>query len=121
MTSVMGPPEVAYPTLARLKTKIQARLSLKLQMEKTEVYCEGDLPSFTPQDLPRAGVILEGEFFPGMEVYGVAMGHQSYVGHWLEGRLEEIREVLEKTCSLLQDNLQSKWTLLTALVAQKMS
>ena len=82
---VMGPPEGAYPALARFKTKIRARLSLKLHMEKTEVYCEGDLFACTPPDLPRAGVILEGELFPGMEVYGVAVGHQRYVGHWLEG------------------------------------
>ena len=118
---IMGSPEVAYLALARFKTKIRARLSLKLQMEKTEVYCEGDLPACTPQDLPRAGIILEGEFFPGMEVYGVAVGHRRYVGYWLEGKVEEMREVVEKTCSLLQDDLQAKWTLLTASVAQKMS
>ena len=35
--------------------------------------------------------------------------------------MEEIREVVEKTCSLLQDDLQAKWSLLTTLVAQKMS
>ena len=118
---LMGPPEVAFPALERFKNRIRERLSLKLQREKTEVYCQGDLPANTPPDLPRAGVIVEGVFYPGMEVYGVAVGHRSYVQHWLGEKTEEILEVVEKTCDLLPDDLQAKWTLLTSSVAQKMS
>ena len=118
---IMGPPQIAFPALQRFKVKIRARLSLNLQMEKTEVYCKGELPDCSPPDLPRAGVTLEEEFFPGMEVYGVAVGHRRYVADWLEGKVEEIRKVVEKTCTLLEDDLQAKWTLLTSSVAQKMS
>ena len=118
---IMGPPDVAFLALNRFKERIRYRLSLKVQREKTEVYCQGELPLDTPADLPRAGVILDGVFYPGMEVYGVAVGHNQYVANWLENKVEEIREVVDKTCSLLDDDLQAKWTLLTSSVAQKMS
>jgi hypothetical protein len=36
----------------------------------------------------------------------------------LEGKVEEMAEVLIKTCDLI---LQSKWTLLTSFVSQKLS
>ena len=117
----MGPPEVAFPTLERFKIRIRDRLSLKLQREKTELYCQGDLPAITPLDLPRAGITIDGVFYSGMEVYWVAVGHRSYIQHWLGEKTEEILGVVEKTCNLLPDDLQAKWTLLTSSVSQKMS
>ena len=35
--------------------------------------------------------------------------------------MEEITEVVTKTCDLLEQDLQAKWTMLTASVAQKLS
>jgi hypothetical protein len=118
---VIGPPNIVYPSLERFSTAIQERCALKLQRAKTEVFCWGELPDGTPRDLRRAGVEVDGVFQPGMECYGIAVGTDAFVSWYLERKVEEIQGVVEKTCSLLENDLQAQWTFLTASVSQKLS
>ena len=56
-----------------------------------------------------------------MECYGVAIGTPAYVSNFMDKVAEEITEVVMNTCDLLEQDLQAKWTMLTASVAQKLS
>ena len=40
---------------------------------------------------------------------------------WIDKKVAEIIEVVDKTCDLLENDLQAKWTLLTSSVSQKLS
>ena len=74
----------------------------------------------TPQDLPRAGVTLDGVFYPGFECYGIGIGCDEYVANFLNEKVAEIEEVANKTCDLLDGDLQALWTLLSSSVSQKL-
>ena len=65
--------------------------------------------------------MVDGVFAPGMECYGVAIGSPAFISNYLNTIVEEITEVVSKTCDLLEQDLQAKWTMLTASVAQKLS
>ena len=65
--------------------------------------------------------MVEEVFAPGFECYGVAIGSPEYVSQYLGSIVEEITEVVTKTCDLLEEDLQAKWTMLTASVSQKLS
>ena len=63
-----------------------------------------------------------GEVFkPGMECYGIAIGTDAFVSNYLASKVEEIKLVVERTCSLLENDLEAKWTFLTSSVAHKLS
>ena len=51
----------------------------------------------------------------------MAIGSPGYVSHYLGSIVEEITEVVTKACDLLEEDLQAKWTVLTASVSQKLS
>ena len=117
---LLGPPDAVFAALENFSRNIQ-HCGLVLQREKTELFAWGELPPNTPADLKRAGVMINGVFAPGMECYGVGIGSPAYISNYLGGIVEEITEVVNKTCNLLEEDLQAKWTLLTASVSQKLS
>ena len=118
---VFGPPNTVFPALERFAFRIRERCSLGLQFDKTEVFCWGELPACTPANLRRAGLDIDGNFEPGMDVYGIGFGSDAFVSSFLASKVEEIRMTVEKTCSLLEDDLQAKWTFLTSSISQKLS
>ena len=118
---LLGPPDIVFTALENFSRRIQQNCSLSLQREKTEVFAWGDLPANTPADLKRAGCMVDGVFAPGMECYGVAIGSPAFISNYLNTIVEENTEVVSKTCDLLEQDLQAKWTMLTASVAQKLS
>ena len=117
---LLGPPAPVYAGLADFELGIGER-GLQLQRSKTKVFCWGDLPACTPPDLERAGVKVNGNFFPGMEVYGVGVGCTEYVQHYLNQKVKDLGEVVIKSCNLLEGDLQAQWNLLSASVSQKLS
>ena len=74
-----GPPEVVYPTLARLEAALREECGLTLQRQKTEVFAWGDLPPGTPVELKRAGKVVDSVFQPGFDCYGIPLGTDAYV------------------------------------------
>ena len=118
---VYGPAGLVYPALERFAGRILERCGLRLQRTKTEIFCWGELPPGTPADLRRAGSEVNGNFEPGMECYGIGIGTDAFVSAFLESKVDEIKEVVEKTCELLEDDLQAKWTFLTSSISHKLS
>ena len=64
---------------------------------------------------------VNGIFEPGFECYGIGIGTKAFVSAFLEAKVEEIKEVVEKTCRLLEEDLQAKWTFLTSSISHKLS
>ena len=118
---VYGPAGVVYPAVDRFAGRILTRCGLRLQRAKTEIFCWGELPPGTPADMKRAGRMVNGVFEPGMEVYGIGVGSDAFVSAFLDSKVEEIKETVEKTCRLLEDDLQAKWTFLTSSICHKLS
>ena len=117
---LMGPAECIFPALKEFARKIEARCNLILQRIKTEVFGWGNLPPNTPGDMRRAGVMLDGVFFLGFECYGVGIGSEAFVKNFIGGKVEEVCKVVQKSCHLLEGDLQAKWTLLSSSVSQKL-
>ena len=40
------------------------------------------------------------------------MNSPGYVAQWLNEKVKEISKVVEETCSLLEEDLQAKWTIM---------
>ena len=57
----------------------------------------------------------------GSSSYGIGIGSDAYVNAYLTSIEEDIKEVAKKTCSLLEDDLQAKWTFLTSSIGQKLT
>ena len=76
--------------------------------KKTKVFAWGELPPDTPEDLKRAESMVDGVFQPGMECYGVSIGMDRFVADWIDKKVAEIIEVVDKTCDLLENDLQAK-------------
>ena len=70
--------------------------------------------------MKRAGVEIAGIFETGFECYGVTIGSDNFVHHYLTEKAEEIKETVKKTCELLTDDLQALWTLLSSSIAHKL-
>ena len=111
-----GPANAVFPALDRFEASLQRRCGLYLQRMKTSVFAWEDLPAETPTELKRAGVELDGAFYPGFDCYGIAIGVDEYVRDFLE-KVSEVADVVKKTCNLLQDDLQAKWTLLSSSIS----
>ena len=118
---VFGPPDIVYPALERFSVWILEQCGLRLQRSKTEIFCWGELPAGTPAGMRRAGMEVNGIFEPGFECYGIGIGTKAFVSAFLEAKVEEIKEVVEKTCRLLEEDLQAKWTFLTSSISHKLS
>ena len=90
------------------------------QRTKTEVFARGELPVVTPLDLRRAGVYVDGVFYPGFECYGVGIGTDIFFRSYCEGKVQEIKDVVMKSCELMDQDSQAKWTLLSFSIAHNL-
>ena len=76
----VGPPEVVFQAVQRFADRVFQICNLRLQVSKTRVYLEtGQKPVEAPEDMPRAGKMVEGQWLPGFMCYGVAIGTAGYV------------------------------------------
>ena len=116
---LFGPATEVCAAYLKFEEDIFQRCGLRIQREKTVVYTRGELPPETPPGLQRAGTEIEGVFYPGFECVGVAIGSEEYVRNWLGEKVDEIEGEVDKICSLLEEDLQAKWTILLASTQQK--
>ena len=77
------------------------------------VLCNGDLPADTPHDMTRAGDIINGTFESGMDVYGIPVGSEVWVKNWLNNKVMDLKKLKEKSCSILENDKQALYNLLT--------
>ena len=89
---IVGPPEAVFRSYLRFEEAILIRCNLRIQRQKTMVYCRQDLPDCTPDGLSRAGVEVEGAFEPGFVCVGVAIGSRAFVSSWLDSKVSEIEQ-----------------------------
>ena len=63
------------------------------QLSKSEIYSStGERHPAIPADIPLAGVMVDGVFFPGFPLYGVPVGSDTYVEVKMEEKMKEIAE-----------------------------
>ena len=115
-----GPPEVVFPALARLETRLKEECGLLLQRDKTEVFAWGQLPANTPPELKRAGAMVDGQFQPGFICYGIPVGSDAYVRHTLWDKAREVERDVTKVVDTLTEDNQALWVALHRSLAHKM-
>ena len=115
-----GPPEVVYPALARFETTLREECGLTLQRQKTEIFAWGELPVNTPPKLKMAGMIVDGEFQPGFDCYGIPLGTDSYVSQALWEKAAEVKRDMKQVAEILSEDSQALWVALHRSLAHKM-
>ena len=113
-----GPPEVVFPALARLETKLREECGLVLQRDKTEVFAWGELPEITPPELKRAGVMVDGQFEPGFVCYGIPVGTNAFVSQALWAKATEVERDVEENLFSLTRNRRDLTSLTPPLLTQ---
>ena len=117
---VVGPSAVVFPAIDRFSEQTFQSCGLRLQRAKCLVLCNGDLPLDTPNDMNRAGDIINGTFEPGMDVYGIPVGSDAWVRNWLNIKVQNLKKLKEKTCAVLENDKQAMYNLLTQSFSHKM-
>ena len=79
-----------------------------------------DLPVETPQDMPRAGDVINGVFEPGMVIYGCPIGSDTWVKWWMNQKVDELSATKEKACNILKEDKQALFTLLSLSFSKKL-
>ena len=74
----------------------------------------------TPQDMPRAGDVINGVFEPGMLIYGCPVGSDTWVKWWLNKKVVELAETKEKACKILRDDKQALFSLLSLSFSKRL-
>ena len=109
----IGPANFLFPAIAKFAQEIKEKLLLELQVQKTEVFSwTGTLPPEAPPSIKVAGVTLEVIFHPGMVVYGIPVGSNSYVGHMLNQVINNISIDTESIKEVLSGESQAMWGVL---------
>ena len=117
----IGPSQVLFPALARFSQDVQQKHLLHLQVQKTEVFTwSGVLPDEAPEGIARAGVLVGEEFFPGMVVYGIPVGSDTYVRHMLGKLVDEVAGEVNRVKEVLAGDSQAMWSVLSASLAHKL-
>ena len=80
----------------------------------------GSLPANIPRDLRQVGVMINGVFYPGFECYGIGVGSKPFVDHFLARKVTERKDVVKKSCELLESDRQALWTLLSCSITHKL-
>ena len=94
---IIGPPDVVFQAMEEFWQEVSETCLLQVERNKTQVFTwSGELPPNTPQEYPRAGIMVEGEFLPGYLCYGIPVGTHAYVRHQLSVKVQEVgKEVQE--------------------------
>ena len=86
---------------------------MSLQISKSEVLSLNDIDADIPAEFKKAGTIIGGSFAPGLEVYGVPIGTDTFVENWLQTKLDTLKSSKNRTCKLLNSDKQALWSLLS--------
>ena len=70
--------------------------------------------------MPPAGSLVGGVFWPGFLCYGVAIGSKQFVDHFLGQKVQQLSEEMDKVMSVLKDDCQAAWTLLSTSMSQQL-
>ena len=117
----IGPPEVVFPAIEKFAEDVQQECLLVWERTKTEVFSwNGVIPPNSTAGLTNAGTIVDGMFEPGFLCYGVPVGSDKYVEHMLSEKMSEIAKIANNTCSILDDERQSLWTVLRLSLSQQL-
>ena len=104
----IGPASVLFPAISRFAQLIRERHLLHLQVQKTQVFSwSGVLPPEAPPSMKIAGVMIEGDFCPGMLVYGIPVGSNLYVRHMLDEVVEDVKSEVDKVREVLAGESQA--------------
>ena len=117
----IGPASVLFPAIAHFAQEIKVKHLLELQVQKTEVFSwSGLLPPEAPPTMKVAGTTLDGVFHPGMVVYGIPVGSDSYVQHMLHKEVDDIASDMERIKEVLAGENQAMWGVLYSSLAHKL-
>ena len=117
----VGPPELVFRALEEFERDVQENCGLELQRTKCEVFnWQGVLPDGTLPGLTLAGAEVAGRFEPGMVVYGVPVGTNSYVQSMMDIKVEEVARKAAKACEVLAEERQALWTTLRLSIQQQL-
>ena len=94
---VVGPSSVVFPAIDRFSEQTLQICGLELQRSKCMVLSNGDLPADTPNDMTRAGDLIDGNFEPGMDVYGIPVGSETWVKNWLNNKVLDLKKLKERS------------------------
>ena len=108
------------PALGSFQQAVSERCGLQLQVTKTEVYSQDELQEADLQGMKRAGVELDGVFYPGFVCYGIPIGHRVYVREELENKAAEVVEQMEEVATILSEDNQALWVVVHRSLAHKM-
>ena len=82
----VGPPEVLFPAMERFWRLVLEECGLQPQLTKSKIYSStGNRHPAMPEDIPLAGEMVDGVFFPGFLLYGVPVGCDTYRVVFLTG------------------------------------
>ena len=78
-------------------------------------------PNFPQQKgLAKAGLVIDGNFEPGMLCYGVPVGTDTYVRHMLQEKVNEVEKDIQSITVVLQSEHQALWAILRSCIAHKL-
>lgn len=77
------------------------------------------MPQNAPPGYKLAGKMIDGVFYSGTTIYGVPVGTNEYVRHTLEEKVAVLARETINTCSVLEGESQTLWTLVRMSVIQK--
>ena len=117
----VGPPAIVFQAVQRFADRVFRTCNLRLQVSKTKVYLEsGEKPVEAPEDMPRAGRMVDGQWLPGFMCYGVAIGTSQYVKHILKEKVEKLGQDTDKAMDLLEEDRHAAWVLLSTSLSQQL-
>ena len=78
------------------------------------------LPPQTPPNMPPAGVLINGVFWPGFLCYGVAIGLKQFVDNFLGLKIQQLSGEMDRIMAVLKHDNQAAWTLLSTSLTQQL-
>ena len=106
---VLGPPEHIFTAIDKFSRNLWNRCGLKLQRSKTLVYAPGNLQVDIPPDLTLAGDMVDGQFKPGLDVYGCPLGSDEWISWHLDTKISELAQSKSRACTVLDNDKQALW------------
>ena len=115
-------PEDVFEAVATFREAINVNCGLNLRLSKCLIYSpSGVLPPEAPAGMELAGATdNDGNWWPGLRVYGVYVGSKEYVRLKLRDEAVRISEEIDKVMSLLREDSQSAWIILSSALAHQL-
>ena len=113
----VGPAEVVFAAVKEFLREVEETNGLVCQRAKSKVFSwDGHLPPGSPEGFVLGGIDVEGQFAPGLLVYGVPVGSDLFVIKMLDNKVKEIEANAEKAIDLLSHDKQALWTVLRSSI-----